>query len=151
MEIVLNTINREIVNTRIFDVPHYVLFEAWSHPEHLAAWWGPKGFTNTFHEFDFKSGGIWKFTMHGPDGIDYQNKSVFEEITKPEKIVFTHLKPMHKFRVTATFDALGPQTKLIFRMLFESVEECERVKLFVIDANEENFDKLEEYIQKNLK
>jgi len=81
--------------------------------------------------------------MHGPDGTDYPNQSVFVEITRPERIVFDHLLPMHKFRVTATFDDQYGNTLLAFRMRFENVDECNKVKSFVIDANEQNLDRLE--------
>ncbi len=83
--------DREIVSTRVFDAPRERVFQAWTDPEHLARWWGPKGFTNTFHEFDPRPGGVWGFVMHGPDGVDYKNRSVFVEIVKPERIVFDHV------------------------------------------------------------
>lgn len=145
-----NEKDREIINVRVFNASREVLFKAWEDPEQLVQWWGPKGFRNTFHEFDFKPGITWKYTMHGPDGIDYQNKSVFKEIVKPERIVFQHLKPMHRFEVTATFEDLGDQTKLTFRQLFETVEECDRVRGFIVDANEQNLDRLEAVISNNL-
>ncbi len=149
METLIDITDREITSTRLFDAHRKLVFRAWSNPELLAKWWGPKGFTNTFHEFEFKPGGTWKFTMHGADGTDYPNRNVFDEIIEPEKIVFTHFQTVHTFQVTATFEAIGNQTKLIFYMLFESAEECKRVKPFVINANEENFDKLEEVINRN--
>jgi uncharacterized protein YndB with AHSA1/START domain len=145
-----NIIDREIVSTRIFSISREIVFKAWIDPHHLAHWWGPKDFTCTFEVFEPKPDGLWKFVMHGPNGIDYHNKSVFREIVAPQRIVFQHLKPMHKFQVTATFDDLGEKTRLTFRMLFDSVDECERVKLFAIESNEQNFDRLEEYINKNL-
>ena len=81
--------------------------------------------------------------MNGPDGTGYRNESAFVEIRAPERIVFDHLKPMHWFRVTATFAEAGAETKLTFRMTFDTAEECARVKVFVVEANEQNFDKLE--------
>ena len=65
---------REIVSGRVIDAPRRKVFKAFADPTHLARWWGPKGFRNTFEEFDFRPGGTWRFTMHGPDGVDYQNK-----------------------------------------------------------------------------
>ena len=67
--------DREIVTTRLLDWPRERVFRAWTDPAHLARWWGPKGFTNTFHEFDLRPGGLWRFVMHGANGADYQNKS----------------------------------------------------------------------------
>jgi len=145
-----NEKDREIVNVRVFNEPREVLFNAWADPAQLAQWWGPKGFTNTFHEFDFKPGGTWKFTMHSPDGQDFLNTCVFEKIEKPDRLVIQHLLPMHKFQLTATFENMGTKTKLTFHQLFETVEECERIKKYVIEANEQNLDRLEKVVSNNL-
>jgi uncharacterized protein YndB with AHSA1/START domain len=134
---------RETLTTRLIHWPRELVFKAWTDPQHLAKWWGPKGFSNTFHEFDASPGGNWRFVMHSPDGTDYPNQSVFVEVTRPERIVFDHLLPMHRFRVTATFDDQGGNTWLAFRMRFENVDECNKVKSFVIEANEQNLDRLE--------
>jgi uncharacterized protein YndB with AHSA1/START domain len=144
-----NSSRREIISTRVFDFPRESVFHAWSNPDLLAKWWGSDGFSNTFHEFDFTPAGNWKLTMHGPDGTDYPNESVFEEITKPERIVFTHLRPMHKFRGTAAFENSGERTKLVFSMLFDSLEQCEKVKSYVLEANEQNFERLEKVLTEN--
>lgn len=137
------TDGREITSSRVFNAPRELAWRAWTEPEHLSRWWGPKGFTNTFHEFEPKPGGTWRFTMHGPDGADYHNQSVFIELAKPERIVFDHLMPMHRFRATAGFSDVTGKTKIIYTMRFESVEECDRVKVFVVQGNEQNFDRLE--------
>ena len=84
-----------------------------------------------------------RFTMHGPTGTDFHNESVFREIAKPERIIFDHVKPMHRFRVTATFAGQGGQTELVWRMIFESAAECDQVKRYAVGANEENLDRLE--------
>lgn len=98
-----NTADREIVNMRIFYAPRELVWKAWTDPKHVAEWWGPNGFTTTIHEMDVRPGGVWRFTMHGPDGVDYKNKIVFIEIAKPARIVYDHVSGP-KFQVTATFD-----------------------------------------------
>jgi uncharacterized protein YndB with AHSA1/START domain len=135
--------DREIVTTRILNKPRGLVFKAWTSPEHLAKWWGPKDFRNTFHEFDLRPEGDWKFTMHGPNGQDFFNHSVFEEIVSPERLVFRHLT-MHFFRVVTTFEDNNGKTKLTFRMVFDSKEECDKVKVYAVEANEQNIDRLEE-------
>jgi uncharacterized protein YndB with AHSA1/START domain len=135
------------VTTRIFDAPRDLVFEAWTTPEHLSQWWGPKGFTNTFQEFDMRPGGTWQFIMHGPDGVDYQNKSVFVEIVKPERIVFQHVSGP-KFQVTATFEDLDGKTRLTFRMLFETATEFDKVKTYAVEGNEQTFARLEAHLTK---
>lgn len=137
------TAAREIVATRVLDAPRELVFEAWENPKHLARWWGPKGFTNTFEEFDLRQGGHWRFVMHSPDGVDYQNKSIFDEVIKPERIVFWHLDPIHKFQMMVTFAEESGKTRLTWYMRHETVAKCEEVKPFVEVANEQNFDRLE--------
>lgn len=140
-------ISREIISSRTFNVPVASLFKAWTDPELLAKWWGPKGFTNTFHEFDLKPGGDWKFIMHGPDGKNYDNHSTFIEIVEPELIVFDHVcKP--EFRVVATFEDNGEKSSLHWRMIFDSEELCNKVKVYAVTANEENLDRLEDVLKR---
>ena len=122
-----DTSGREIVITRVFDAPREVVWEAWTDPNQVVQWWGPRGFTTTIHEMDVRPGGVWSLTMHGPDGAEYPNKSVFTEVVKPERIVFSHGggkkgDPGVRFISTWTFEAQGNQTKLTLRMVFVSAE-----------------------------
>ena len=133
----------EIVNFRVFKASRLQVFSAFSNPNHLKNWWGPVGFTNTFNEFDFKVGGFWRFVMHGPDKGNYVNECEFTQIEEPSLIAWKrHSKTL--FRVVFLFEEVADnQTRIIFKMQFDSVEECNKLKPYVIDKNEENFDKLE--------
>jgi uncharacterized protein YndB with AHSA1/START domain len=133
--------DRDIVTTRLLAAPRERVFAAWTDPEQLAQWWGPAGFTNSFQEFDLRPGGQWRFTMHAPDGKGFPNHSVFREITPPERIVFEHLSGPH-FEVSTTFTDAEGGTLLSFRMRFGSVEECEAIKRFALEGNEQVFDRL---------
>jgi uncharacterized protein YndB with AHSA1/START domain/ADP-ribose pyrophosphatase YjhB (NUDIX family) len=137
-----------IVSTRIFAAPRELLFEAFSNPGHLVHWWGPKGFTNTFHEFDLRPGGEWRFVMHGPDGAEYQIAKDFVEVVKPERIVLQNLEPTHRFLMTMTFADVPGGTRLTWLMLFESAEENEKLRSIISEANEQNFDRLAAYLEK---
>jgi uncharacterized protein YndB with AHSA1/START domain len=143
----LSTDDRSIVTTRVLNAPRSLVFQAWADPRHLANWWGPKGFRNTFNTFQFYPQGIWEFTMHGPNGVDYPNKSFFVEIVEPERIVFDHVSS-HPFRLIASFEELGEKTKLVFRMVHPTVEESEKAKHYIVQANEENMDRLESELEK---
>ena len=110
---------REIVVTRVFDAPRALVFKLWTDPKHLAHWWGPNGFTITNYEMDVRPGGVWRFVMHGPNGVDYQNKVVYREVLEPERLVYSHVSGP-QFEMTVTFDVDGDKTKLTARMLFES-------------------------------
>jgi uncharacterized protein YndB with AHSA1/START domain len=137
---------REVVNTRIFDAPRVLVFKAFRDADHLAQWWGPQGFTNTFHRFDFRPGGLWRFAMHSPDGVTYQNESVFTDIVEPERIVLRHLGPIHEFQLTITFEDQDGKTRLTWRMLLNSVAECDKIRSFAAAANEQNFDRLQAHL-----
>jgi uncharacterized protein YndB with AHSA1/START domain len=136
-----STADREIISTRVFDAPRELIWEAWTNPDHLIHWWGPKGFRNTFHEFNCHPGGVWRYVMHSPDGRDFKNEMVFVELTRPQRIILDHTVPPH-FRLTATFEAQGKKTKLTFHQVFATVAEYEAVKKLAIPGNEQNFDRL---------
>lgn len=142
-EILTTTPDSEIVSTRIFNYSREFLFKAWSHPQHLKNWWGPNGFTNTFNEFDFRVGGKWSFIMHGPDKGNYANECEFIKIEQPQLIAWKrYSKPL--FQIMATFHEVDSEhTQLVFKMLFETAEECTKLRPYVVDKNEENFDRLE--------
>jgi uncharacterized protein YndB with AHSA1/START domain len=147
-EILATTADSEIVNTRIINFPIDLVFKAWSDPNHLKNWWGPKGFTNTFNEFDFRVGGKWNFIMHGPDKGNYVNEVEFIKIEKPNLIAWKrHSKPL--FQILATFEEISDSsTKVVFKMLFSSPEECNKLRPYVVNKNEENFDRLETELAK---
>ena len=146
---ILNTTpDCEIVTTRVFNFPRQLVYKAWTMPEHLRNWWGPNGFTNTFHAFDLRVGGRWTFTMHGPEKGHYPNDCIFIAIREPELLVWNRIsKPL--FQVEATFDELGKEeTKVTFKQKFATAEECEKLRKFVPEKNEENMDRLNAELQK---
>jgi uncharacterized protein YndB with AHSA1/START domain len=123
---IVSTPDREIVTTRTLDAPRELVFAAWTDPRHLPHWYGPDGFTITIHEMNVTPGGVWRLTMHGPDGRDYHNKIVFDEIVKPERLVYHHVldegtEPV-THRTTVTFAARGDKTDLTLRLTFDSNE-----------------------------
>jgi uncharacterized protein YndB with AHSA1/START domain len=133
----------EIVTSRTISTSRELVYLAWSNPGHLKNWWGPAGFTNTFNEFDFREGGKWSFIMHGPDKGNYVNECEFIKIRKPSVIAWKRFtKPL--FQVVVTFEEIAPEkTKIVFRQVFNSVDECSKIKSFAGDKNEEVFDRLE--------
>jgi len=121
-----STTDREIVATRVFDAPRELVFDAWTDPKKIGQWWGPNGFTITTFEMDVKPGGVWRFIMHGPDGRDYQNKIVYAEVVRPERLVYDHVTgPL--FHATVTFNEDRGKTAVTVRMVFETAELRDRV------------------------
>jgi uncharacterized protein YndB with AHSA1/START domain len=119
--------DREIVLTRVFDAPRELVWKVWTKPDHLANWWGPRGFTTTTHRMEVKQGGVWQYVMHGPDGRDYDNIITYLEVVEPERLTYKHggakdTEPVN-FQATVTFDPQGPngeKTKVTMRSLFPS-------------------------------
>ncbi len=149
MHEMLNTLPAcEIVTTRKLHAACDLVFKAWTDPLHLKNWWGPKGFTNTFHEFDLRPGGKWSFTMHGPDKGNYPNDCEFIEIA-PLQLVSWHHHSNPRFRVVVAFKRVAEEvTTLTFKMIFDTAEDCSKVKAFAVEKNEENLDRLEAELRK---
>ena len=84
------TDDREIVITRLLNAPPELAWQAMTEPRHVVHWWGPHGFTTTIQQMDVSPGGVWTLVMHGPDGTDYPNHSVFQEVVYPERLVYKH-------------------------------------------------------------
>jgi uncharacterized protein YndB with AHSA1/START domain len=146
-----DTSDRELQLSRVLDAPVELVWEVFTDPEHIAQWWGPNGFRNTITRMDVKPGGKWDLLMHGPDGTDYKNESVYLEVVKHRRIVFEHVSP--KFIATISFEERGEQTLLTWHMLFESAEQFSQVvKTFKADEGlKQNVEKLSRYLAAQLK
>jgi uncharacterized protein YndB with AHSA1/START domain len=75
--------------TRVFDAPRALVFKAWTQPEHLAQWWGPKGYSLPSCQIDLRPGGAYRFQMKSPTGNLVWWHGVVREIVEPERIVLT--------------------------------------------------------------
>jgi uncharacterized protein YndB with AHSA1/START domain len=117
------------------------VFAAISHPERLARWWGPTGFTNTFSVCEFKTGGRWSFVMHGPNGANYPNESVFAAIESPTKVVIQHVSPP-LFHLTIGLAPSAIGTVVTWSQAFEDSEVAAKIEAIVVPANEQNLDRL---------
>jgi uncharacterized glyoxalase superfamily protein PhnB/uncharacterized protein YndB with AHSA1/START domain len=143
-----NTADREIRVSRLLNAPLELVWEVWTDPEHIKNWWGPNGFTNTISKMDFTANGEWNLVMYGPDGTDYNNKSIFTEIIKHKKLVYDHISGP-KYTATIEFGRIGDKTQLNWHMLFESKEQfIQVVKAFKADEGlKQNVEKLEAYLK----
>ncbi len=119
---------RELVIERIFDAPRSLVFKAWTDPDHMVHWFGPRGFKSTVLKSELRPGGAYRIHMLGPDG-DHWNQGVFREIKEPERLVMAggwadadgnFTRP--QTTMTLTFEDHGGKTKLTLRQsIFESV------------------------------
>jgi len=143
------TADREISSTRIFDAPRELVWRAWTEPKHIEKWWGPIGFTTTTKVFDFRPGGQWLHTMHGPDGTDYRNDITFTDVVEPERIEYDH-GPSPVFHTTVTFQEESLH-KTLFTMsaLFPTVGERDRTieKFGALEGMHQTLWRLNEYLE----
>jgi uncharacterized protein YndB with AHSA1/START domain len=138
----------EIVSTRIFRVDRNLLYRAWTHPITSGIGGDRKIFPNTFYEFNFRVGSKWRVTMHRPGKGNYANECEFIKIEEPSIIAWKRISKPH-FQVVATFEEIAiNETKLVFRMLFNTADDCRKVKPFAVEKNEENFVRLENELAK---
>jgi uncharacterized protein YndB with AHSA1/START domain len=117
------------------------VFSAISDPARVARWWGPNGFTNTIHQFEFKPGGKWLLTMHGPDGKNYPNESRFTRIVADQVFEIEHLKG-HHFHLTIELKTKDGGTEVSWQQTFDTVEHYKQIAQFVALANEQNLERL---------
>lgn len=117
------------------------VFAAMNDPARIARWWGPDGFTNTIHQFDFRPGGSWLLTMHGPDGNDYPNESRFTRIVSGELFEIEHLSG-HHFLLSIELRPFDQCTRVDWRQTFDTVEHYQGIAQFVAGANEQNLQRL---------
>lgn len=80
---------QDLIITRVFDAPPALVFKAWTDPEHVKRWWGPRGFTMPTCKIDLRPGGAMHFCMRSPEGHDIWCKGIYREIVAPERIVST--------------------------------------------------------------
>jgi len=119
---------REVTLTRTFDATRRMVFKLWTEPEHMAQWWGPKGFTNPVCELDARPGGAIRIHMRAPDGTVYPMSGTFREVVEPERLVFSAIaedlegNPLLEALTTVTFAEHGGKTTLKTVVLHQSVE-----------------------------
>ena len=142
--------SNEIRLTRVYDAPVRAVWDAWTIPEQVAKWWGPRGFTTTTHGRETRVGGTWRFTMHGPDGVDYPNVIRYLVVEPCAKLVYDHgatddAPPL--FRVTVTFTEANGKTTMEMVMALPTPEAAAQTARFVKKAGgNATWDRLAEHL-----
>lgn len=142
-----STASRSDTRSLLLDASPEQVFAAIKDPARIARWWGPDGFTNTIHTFEFMEGGQWLLTMHGPDGKDYSNESRFARIVPDQCVVIEHFSG-HHFFLTLELEAQGQSTRLRWQQTFDSRAHYEGLALFVATANQQNLERLWAEVQR---
>lgn len=143
----------EINITRLYDAPLKAVWDAWTDPGQVAKWWGPRGFTLTTHRKEIKTGGVWHYTMHGPDGTDHENTTKYLAVEPRKRLVYDHgghgdRPPL--FRVTVIFSEVDQgRTKVDMTSTLPSPEAAAEMRTFIKRAGgDSTWDRLAEYLEK---
>jgi len=139
----------ELVIERLINAPRTLVFDAWTDPEHIGMWWGPNGFRTTTRSMDMKVGGRWRYTMHGPDGTDYENVITYTEIVRPERIAYDHGddKDPDMFKAVITFGDADGKTAMTLRMICKTMLQLEGMKKFgAVEGGQQTLERLERYL-----
>ncbi len=144
--------SNEIRITRVYDAPVAAVWDAWTDPEQAAKWWGPRGFTITTHGKDLRPGGFWRYTMHGPDGTDWPNTTLYHEVEEHKKLVYDHGGSDDRppiFRVTVLFSETDGKTTMDMTMTLPTPEALEATRAIIKKhSGNSTWDRLAEYLEK---
>lgn len=135
---------------RVIDASPTLVFEALSDARHLDAWWGPDGFTNETREMSFEVGGLWRYTMHGPDGKAWPNWIRYSEITAPIRIAYEHGgemgEPAH-FSGLITLDDEKGKTRISLILIFPTTEARDAtIEFGAVKGGEQTLAKLDRFV-----
>lgn len=143
----------EILISRVLNAPRPLVFNAWIDAQHLAHWYGPNGFSISTHEMDARPGGVWRFTMHGPDGTDYPNRVVFTEIVPTHRLAYDHSdddQGVISFKAVVEFLDEGTGTRVNLRHIFPNADTRNYVeeKYGATEGGIQTLGRLDAYLQK---
>lgn len=110
--------DRVLVITRLFAASPGRVFDAWTRPEQVVRWWGPRGFSTPSCAMDVRPGGAFRICIRSAEGKDYWMSGTYRDVVRPDRLVFTHVweeEPPHETLVTVTFAPHEGGTRLTFR------------------------------------
>lgn len=134
---------------RLIAAPIELVFKVFTSPEHIDQWWGPDGFRNETHDMDFSVGGLWRYTMHGPDGKDWPNWIRYQDITPPTRIAYEHGGEMGEaahFDGVITLQPEGNKTRVTITLIFPTPQAREAtLKFGALDGGRQTLARLDVY------
>jgi uncharacterized protein YndB with AHSA1/START domain len=143
--------DRTIVQTRLLSAPVKLVFDCFADAENISNWWGPNGFRTTTHEKDFRVGGVWIYTMHGPDGKDYPNHVTYTAIEPPTRIAYDHgINEQHPdmFKATIDFVPEGNGTRVTLKLVLTDAQQREDMVAFgAVEGAWQTLSRLDEFVQ----
>lgn len=143
---------QEVIITRVFDAPRELVYKAYTDPQAVPNWWGPRGITTVVDKMDVQFGGVWRYIHRAPGDVEYSFKGVYHEVVPSERLVFTfEFEPMpgHIMLETVTFEDQDSKTLFTDRSVFQTVEDRDgMIQSGMEGGMAETLDRLEELLEK---
>jgi uncharacterized protein YndB with AHSA1/START domain len=150
-EYVIEPGKQEILITRMFDAPRELVFKAFTDPELIKEWWGPRELSTTIDKFEPRKGGEWRFIQRDAAGNEYGFHGVHHDVVAPERIVTTFEfegVPGHVLLQTAAFESIGQKTKLVTQSIYQSVADRDgMVASGMKRGSDDSMDRLSELLE----
>ena len=155
-ELTVHSAGRQLTMTRGFQAPKALVYDAFTQPEQLAQWWGPKGFTTTVKQMDVRPGGIWHYCMSSPEWGDAWGLATYQEVSPPDRLVYRDAfsnpegtvnqdLPVSVNNVSFTED--DGRTTLTIVTDFASEEDLQKVlEMGVVEGITSQFERLDELL-----
>ena len=140
---------RTLTIKRTLNAPRKLVWEAWTQPEHIANWWGPRGMKTHIKKHDFRVGGEWEFTMTMPDGKDFISQGIYSKIEVLELIeTSANFIPMTEgVTIVASFIDANENTEFVFKVIHPTEEYCkQQEEMGFMNGWGSVFDGLENYL-----
>ena len=141
---------QEIVMSRTFDAPRELVYRAYTDPDLIPRWWGPRYLTTTVDSLDARAGGSWRFLQRDAEGNEYGFHGVFHDVT-PERIVQTFEfegMPGHVALDSAVLEDVDGRTKVTVTSVFQSLEDRDgMVESGMESGARETWERLEELLK----
>ena len=139
-----------IITTRVLNAPVARAFACFSDPVNISHWWGPNGFSTTTYEMEFRVGGVWRYTMHGPDGTDYPNHVSYTEIIPSQRIAYDHgTNAQHPdiFKALITFAAEGDKCRITLQLTVpDPKHRNEMINFGAVEGAWQTLSRLDDYL-----
>lgn len=129
-----NSAGREIIISRMFNAPRELVWRAWTEPELIARWWGPRDFNTRVEKLELRAGGQWRYVMVAPDGHEYPVEGTFSEVSPMNHFVTTSefgkdfiapagMRLPKGTMLMVTFEDFGMNTRVTLRIIHRSADD----------------------------
>jgi len=139
-----------LIATREINASVDQVWAAWHDPKKIAQWWGPAGFQSTVKKLDVRPGGRFEVVMHGPDGVDYPNVYIFEQIQEKKQLIYTNVGSerfgLAPFQSVFDLESVGNKTRVVLKARFISEEDKRKhvEEFHAIEGSRQLLQRLEE-------